>query len=163
MTQVLIQMELMRQLKQFFVSYDVVVGAASTEPVSIKTYTVSAPTASAGETATALYHKGRFGASTDSAVVVSTGTAGTYTPVAVIFANLFASNGETRTGTALTNICATACDVNVTIDRGYIDNGVYNRTGKTPTASETIKVGNKTGAGTSGLEGTDETLTVYSA
>lgn len=148
---------------QKYATFSVVVSAASTEPVSIKTYTVSAATASAGETATALYYKGRFDASKDSAVVVSTGTAGTYTAVAVVFANLFASNGETRTGTALTNICSTACDVNVTIDRGYIDNGVYNRSDKTPTASEAIKIGNKTGAGTSGLEGTDETLTVYSA
>jgi len=148
---------------QKYATYSVVVTAASTEPVSIKTYTASAATATAGETVTALYHKGRYGASTDSAVVVSTGTAGTYTPVAVVFANLFASNGETRTGTSNTNICNTACDVNVTIDRGYIDVGVYNASGKTPTASETMKVGNKTGAGTSGLQGTDETLTVYSA
>ena len=148
---------------QKYATFTVAVTAGSTEPVSIKTYTVSAATAAAGETATALYHKARYGASTDSAVVASTGVAGTYTPVAVIFANLFASNGETRTGTSLTNICATACDVNVTIDRGFIDVGVYDRSGKTPTAAETMKVGNKTGSGTSGLQGTDETLTVYSA
>jgi len=126
---------------QKYSSFTVTVTAASTEPTTIKTYT-----AEAGGGDTAMYYKNIGGASTDSAVVVSTGTLGTYTPVAVILSKLFASNGDTVTGTAKTNICNTVCLVDVTIDRGYIDNGVYNRSDKTPTGAETITIGNRPGA-----------------
>lgn len=122
-----------------FASFTITVAAASTEPTTIKTYTVDA-----GKDATAVYYKNRYSASTDSAVVVSTGTAGTYTAVATVYATLYASNGETRTGTALTNICNTACTVNVTIDRGYIDNYMLNGRGTSPSASETLTVTNTT-------------------
>jgi trimeric autotransporter adhesin len=134
-----------------FASFDVVVAAASTEPVAIKTYTTEF---SAGGLAAVAIEKSKLVfASTDSAVVVSTGTAGTYTGVAYVMANLFASNNETRTGTAKTNICNTPCTVNVTIDRGYIDNA----RGNSPTASETISVTN------SATLTTGESLVVYSA
>ena len=132
-------------------SYSVVVTAGSTEPTSIKTYTTEF---TAGGLAAAAVDKARLRfASRDSEIVVSTGTAGTYTGVAYVFANVFASNSETTTGTAKTNICSTACTVNVTIDRGYIDNA----RGNSPTASETMTITN-----TSSLT-TGESLVVYSA
>jgi len=134
-----------------FATYTVTVSAASTEPTSIRTYTTEF---SAGGLKTAEDEKRKLAfASYDSAVVVSTGTAGTYTGVAYVFANLFASNNETRTGTARTNICNTPCEVNVTIDRGAIDNA----RGNSPTVSETISVTN------SATLTTGESLVVYSA
>jgi len=136
---------------QKYVSFTVTVTAASTEPTTIKTYT-----AEAGGATTSMYYKNLGGASSDSAVVVSTGTAGTYTPVAVILSKLFASNGDTVTGTAKTNICNTVCLVDVTIDRGFIDNGIYDRADKTPSGSETITIGNRPG------QNANETITVYS-
>ena len=136
---------------QKYASFTVTVTAASIEPVTIKTYTTEF---TAGGLAAGGADKARLNfASRDSAVVVSTGTAGTYTGVAYVFANVFASNNETRTGTAKTNICSTPCDVNVTIDRGYIDNA----RGNSPSASETISVTN------SATLTTGESLVVYSA
>jgi len=136
---------------QKYATFSVVVSAASTEPVSIKTYTGAF---SAGGLKTAEDEKNKLSfASYDSAVVVSTGTAGTYTGVAYVLANLFASNSETRTGTAKTNICSSPCEVNVTIDRGYIDNA----RGNSPSVSETISVTN------SATLTTGESLVVYSA
>jgi len=139
------------EVTQKYASFTVTVAAASTEPVSIRTYTgaFNADGLKSAEDA-----KARVAlASSDSAVVVSTGTPGTYTGVAYVFANLFASNSETRTGTARTNICATPCQVNVTIDRGFIDNA----RGNSPSGSETISVTN------SSTLTTGESIVVYSA
>ena len=137
---------------QKYASFTVTVTAASTEPTSIKTYTTEF---TAGGLAAAEVDKARLRfASRDSEIVVSTGTAGTYTGVAYVFANVFASNSETTTGTAKTNICNTPCTVNVTIDRGYIDNA----RGNSPSASETMTV---TNSATLLLGG--ESIVVYSA
>jgi hypothetical protein len=138
-------------------SYNVVVSAASTAATSIKTYT-----AAAGHAGTAGYFKGRFGASTDSAVVVSAGTQSTtYTAVAVVYANLFNAAGETVSGTSRTNICASGCTVNAFIDKGALSDGVYAATKASSGASgfAAITVGNFAADGTAW---TDETLTVYS-
>ena len=133
-----------------YASYTVTVTAASTEPTTIKTHTVAA-----GNEATALYYKNRYAATSDSAVVVDKGTNQSYTAVALIVGNLYASNGETRTGTAKANICATACTVNVTTNLGVIDNG--NGAGSSPSTSETMTIGNTTNASIK-----NETITVYS-
>jgi len=133
-----------------YASFTVVVGAASTEPTSIKTHTVAS-----GNEATALYYKQRFNATTDSAVVVDKGTNLSYTAVASIVGNLYASNGETTTGTAKANICATACTVNVTTNLGAIDNA--NGAGNSPSTFETMTIGNTNNASIK-----NETITVYS-
>ena len=133
-----------------YASFTVTVTAASTEPTTIKTHTVAA-----GNEATALYYKQRFSATSDSAVVVDKGTNQSYTAVALIVGNLYASNGETRTGTAKANICATACTVNVTTNLGVIDNA--NGAGNSPSTSETMTIGNTNNASIK-----NETITVYS-
>jgi hypothetical protein len=135
---------------QKYASYTVTVTAASTEPTTIKTHTVAA-----GSEATALYYKNRYAATSDSAVVVDKGTNQSYTAVALIVGNLYASNGETRTGTAKANICATACTVNVTTNLGVIDNA--NGAGNSPSTFETMTIGNTTNASIK-----NETITVYS-
>jgi hypothetical protein len=138
-------------------SYNVVVSAASTAATSIRTYT-----AAAGQAGTAGFHKARFGASTDSAVVVSAGTPSTtYTAAAVIYANLFTAASETVTGTSRTNICASGCTVNAFIDKGALSDGVYAATKASSSASNfaAITVGNTSADGSAW---TDETLTVYS-
>jgi len=133
-----------------YASYTVTVTAASTEPTTIKTHTVAA-----GSEATALFYKNRYAATSDSAVVVDKGTNQSYTAVASIVGNLYASNGETRTGTAKANICATACTVNVTTNLGVIDNA--NGAGNSPSTFETMTIGNTTNASIK-----NETITVYS-
>jgi len=133
-----------------YASFTVTVTAASTEPTTIKTHTVAA-----GNEATAVYYKNRYAATSDSAVVVDKGTNQSYTAVALIVGNLYASNGETRTGTAKANICATACTVNVTTNLGVIDNA--NGAGNSPSTSETMTIGNTTNASIK-----NETITVYS-
>ena len=136
-----------------YASFVVTVSAASTEPTTIKTYT-----AAAGNEATARYYKERYAATSDSAVVVDKGSNQSYTAVAVIVANLFASNGETTTGTAKANICATACTVNVTTNLGVIDNSTRLGNGASPSTFETITVANTSTVATYA----HESITVYS-
>ena len=136
-----------------YASFTVTVTAASTAPTTIKTYT-----AAAGNEATARYYKERYAATSDSAVVVDKGSNQSYTAVAVIVANLFASNGETTTGTAKANICATACTVNVTTNLGVIDNSTRLGNGASPSTFETITVANTSTVATYA----HESITVYS-
>ena len=140
-------------LTQKYASFTVTVTAASTAATTIKTYT-----AAAANEATARYYKERYAATSDSAVVVDKGSNQSYTAVAVIVANLFASNGETTTGTAKANICATACTVNVTTNLGVIDNSTRLGNGASPSTFETITVANTSTVATYA----HESITVYS-
>ena len=159
-----------------YASYVVTVAAATgATATAIRTYTAAAPAAatSGGETATALYHKGRFAASSDSAVAVSAGVQSTtYSPVAVIFANLFNASSETVTGTAKSNICADTCTVTV-IASGPVTLrvGAYATTATSSTAAKSATMTLHNGADKAGgaystsanpgAQAMGETLTVY--
>jgi len=146
---------------QKYASFTVTVTAASTAATSINTYT-----ATTGNAATAAYYKGVYSSSTDSATPVAAEAAPTttYNAVGVVFANLYTAAGETATGTAKTTICSSGCNVTVYASGpGLIAAGVYAATNTASNAkkSATMVIHNSAGAGSSGLQGTDETLTVY--